>query len=226
LAKGSSLPLPFSLGDALAEKAKALAKGSSLLLAGTGGVLVKELVVVHVVGVLIIVDVDDILNVFDGLIVGIKNCRFFPRGRPKSHVGLVGQCFFPRGRLVAMSLVGHKNCINGVLLKQRLALVCPQYFDYPLPNPVGAVRASASPMERGSPAWPRRQQSGSLLVFAVATVEPVFIAKGTANVGRGVVVVYIVVNHPVGGVWGSVRPFELQPPGRIEEGGQGQMSRR
>jgi len=42
-AKGSCLPLPFSLGDTLAEEAKALAEGSSLLLAGTGGVLVKEL---------------------------------------------------------------------------------------------------------------------------------------------------------------------------------------
>ena len=46
MAKSSSLPLPFSLGDALAEEAKALAKGSSLLLAGTGGVLVEELLVV------------------------------------------------------------------------------------------------------------------------------------------------------------------------------------
>ena len=43
LAKGSSLPLPFSLSNALAEEAKALAEGSSLLLAGTGGMLVKEL---------------------------------------------------------------------------------------------------------------------------------------------------------------------------------------
>jgi len=46
LAKGSSLPLPFSLVDALAEEAKALAEGSSLLLAGTGGVLIKELLAV------------------------------------------------------------------------------------------------------------------------------------------------------------------------------------
>ena len=43
MAKGSSLPLPFSLGDALAEEAKALAKGSSLLLAGTGDLLDEEL---------------------------------------------------------------------------------------------------------------------------------------------------------------------------------------
>ena len=41
--KGSSLPLPFSFVDALAEEGKALAEGSSLLLAGTGGVLVEEL---------------------------------------------------------------------------------------------------------------------------------------------------------------------------------------
>ena len=46
MAKGSSLPLPFSLVDALAEEAKALAEGSSLLLAGTGGVLIEELLAV------------------------------------------------------------------------------------------------------------------------------------------------------------------------------------
>ncbi len=34
---------PLSLGDALAEEAKALAKDSSLLLAGTGGLLDEEL---------------------------------------------------------------------------------------------------------------------------------------------------------------------------------------
>ena len=42
---GSKFGRLLSLGDALAEEAKAkeLAKGSSLLLAGTGGVLVEEL---------------------------------------------------------------------------------------------------------------------------------------------------------------------------------------
>ncbi len=43
LAKGSSLPLPFSLGDALAEEGKALAESISLLLASAGGMLVEEL---------------------------------------------------------------------------------------------------------------------------------------------------------------------------------------
>jgi len=38
----NSFLLPFSLGDTLAEEAKALAKGSSLLLAGTGGLLVGQ----------------------------------------------------------------------------------------------------------------------------------------------------------------------------------------
>jgi hypothetical protein len=46
LAKGRSLPLPFSLGDALTEEAKALAEGNSLLLAGAGGMLVDELLAV------------------------------------------------------------------------------------------------------------------------------------------------------------------------------------
>ncbi len=40
---GSKFSQPLSLGDALAEEAKALAKGSSLPLAGTSGLLVKEL---------------------------------------------------------------------------------------------------------------------------------------------------------------------------------------
>ena len=37
-----SLQLPFSLGNDLAVEAKALAKGCSLLLAGTGGLLVGQ----------------------------------------------------------------------------------------------------------------------------------------------------------------------------------------
>ncbi len=40
---GSKFGRPLSFGDALAEEAKALVEGSSLLLAGTGGVLVEEL---------------------------------------------------------------------------------------------------------------------------------------------------------------------------------------
>jgi hypothetical protein len=42
----------------------------------------------------------------------------------------------------------------------------------------------------------------------------------------GGVVAFVVVEQPLGGAWGRLRPFELQPPGRIGEGGQGQMSRR
>ena len=40
---GSKFGRPLSLGNALAEEAKVLAKGSSLPLAGTSGLLVKEL---------------------------------------------------------------------------------------------------------------------------------------------------------------------------------------
>jgi hypothetical protein len=39
----------------------------------------------------------------------------------------------------------------------------------------------------------------------------------------GGVVAFVVVEQPLGGAWG-LRPFELQPPGRIGEGGRGQMS--
>ena len=94
LEKGSSLPLPFSLGDALSEEAKALAKGSSLLLVGTGGLLTEEL-------------------------------------------------------LAAGSL--HVAGASGLLLEYSLIIVLPQCVHGPLPNPVGAVRTSTSPMKSPPP---------------------------------------------------------------------------
>jgi hypothetical protein len=39
-------------------------------------------------------------------------------------------------------------------------------------------------------------------------------------------VVLIAVKHPVGGAWGRLQPFVLQPLGSNREGGQEQLSRR
>ena len=114
---------------------------------------------------------------------------------------------------------------SGLLDEECLLLVPPQIVDGRLPFPVGAFRASASPKKNGPPKWLRRQQSGSLLVFADGSLMPVFITKRSTNVGWGVVA-FVAVEQPFGGAWGRLRPFKLQPPGRIGEVGRGQMSRR
>jgi len=116
---------------------------------------------------------------------------------------------------------------SGLFLDEAMVLVRPQFVDAPLPILVRAVRASISPKKNGPPDWPRRQQSGSLLVFADGSLLPIFDAKrATKGVQGGRVVAFVVVEQPLGGAWGRLQPFELQPPGRIGEGGQGQMSRR
>jgi len=109
--------------------------------------------------------------------------------------------------------------------EEYLILVRPQIVDGGLPIPVCVIRTSASPMKNGSPALLQRQQSGSLLVFADGSLKPFFEGSRSTNVGRGVVA-SVVVEQPLGRAWGRLRPFELQPPGRIGEGGRGQMSRR
>jgi hypothetical protein len=113
---------------------------------------------------------------------------------------------------------------SGLLDEECLILVRPQIVNGCLTIPVGTVRASASPMKNGPPPWPRRRQSGSLLVFTDGSLMPFFMAKWSTNVGWGVAVL-VVVKQPLGGAWGRLRPFKLQPPGRIREVGRGQMSR-
>ena len=115
--------------------------------------------------------------------------------------------------------------VSGLLNKECLVLVRPQIVDGRLPIPVGAFHLSASPMNNGPSKWPRRQQSGSLLVFTDGLLMPFFIAKWSTNIGRGVVA-FVVVEQPLGGTWGRLLPFQLQPPGRIGEVGRGQRSRR
>ena len=74
---------------------------------------------------------------------------------------------------------------SGLLDKECLVLIPPQIVDGRLPFPVGAFRASASPKMNGPPKWLRRQQSGSLLVFADGSLMPFFVMKRLTNVGRG-----------------------------------------
>ncbi len=123
--------------------------------------------------------------------------------------------------------------VGGTLVKKALAgcrleavvLVLPQFIDRPLPILVGAFCMGASPKKNGPLRQFWRQQAGSLLVFAKCLLEPFLIAKRTTNIGRGIEFLKI-VEHPVGGTWGRLRPLVLQPPGWIREGGCGKMSRR
>jgi len=120
----------------------------------------------------------------------------------------------------SLFLVGASSLID----EECLVLVRPQIVDGRLPIPVGAVCASASPMKNGPPMLHRRQQSGSLLVFADGLLMPFFVMKRSTNIGRGVVA-FVLVKQLRGGAWGRLRPFKLQPPGRIGEVA-GQRSRR
>ncbi len=117
------------------------------------------------------------------------------------------------GALVKKTL----SCASGLLAGMSGVLVRPQIVDGRLPIPVCAVRASASLVKKGAPVgllwW---QQSGSLLVFADGSLKPFFVGRRSTNVCRGVVA-SVVVEQPLGGAWGRLRTFELQPPGRIGE---------
>jgi len=97
---------------------------------------------------------------------------------------------------------------SGLLNEECLILVRPQIVDGRLPIHVGAVRASVSPMKNGPSGCPRRQQSGSLLVFANGSLMPAFfVVKRSTNVGRGVVA-FVVVEHPLRGAWGCSDPCD------------------
>ncbi len=117
-----------------------------------------------------------------------------------------------------------KKALAGCRL-EAVALVLPQFINRPLSILVGAFCAGASPKKDGPPGRFWRQQAGGLLVFAKCSLDPFLVAKGMTNIGRGIEFL-IIVKHPVGGAWGRLRPLVLQPPGRIGEGGCGQMSRR
>ena len=74
---------------------------------------------------------------------------------------------------------------GSLFLDKAMVLIRPQFVDGPLPILVRAVRASISPKKNGPPDWPRRQQSGSLLVFADGSLMPSFVTKWSTNVGGG-----------------------------------------
>jgi hypothetical protein len=124
---------------------------------------------------------------------------------------------FESSLLVNMALMGRHL--------EAVALNLPQGVDRLLPILVGAFCAGASPKKDGPPRQFWRQQASSLLVFAKCALELFLIAKGTTNIGWGIEFLKI-VEHPVGGTWGRMRPLLLQPHQRIGEGGRGQMSRR
>ena len=101
---------------------------------------------------------------------------------------------------------------SGLLNEECLVLIRPQIVNGRLPIHEGAVRASASLMKNGPSGCPRRQQSGSLLVFANGSLMPAFfIVKRPTNIGRGVVV-FVIIKQPLRGAWGRLRRFKLQPP--------------
>ncbi len=117
-----------------------------------------------------------------------------------------------------------KKALAGCRL-EAVVLMLPQFVDHPFLILVGALRAGVSPKKNGLPGQFWRQQAGGLLVFAKCLLEPFLVAKGTTNISWGIEFL-IIVEHPVEGAWGKLRPLVLQPPGRIEKGGCGQMSRR
>ncbi len=297
---GSKFGRLLSLGDALAEEAKAkeLAKGSSLLLAGTGGVLVEELLAAGSLVPLVCL-IGNGLCLCGGrlstllhrlqctraaflLVLHAGKCNLTlqsPRGlasepgkdasatEPQeddsgsrrlpclSDPSAMSRLFvkevlvacslplmsFEGGALLKKTLSCASGllaggllllaCTNSVLVEEPLAvgslflasassllneeclvLVRPQIVNGRLPIHVGAVRASASPMKNGPSGYPRRQQSGSLLVFVLGLLMPAFfIAKRSTNIGRGVVA-FLVVEQPLRGAWGRLRPFKLQAP--------------
>jgi hypothetical protein len=144
-----------------------------------------------------------------------------------------GNSFIKKALSRASSLLagGLLAFVGGTLVKKVLAgcrleavaLVLPQFVDRPFPILVSAFRAGASPKKNGPPGQFWRQQASGLLVFAKCLLEPFLVAKGTTIIGQGIEFL-IIVDHPVGGAWGRLRPLVLQPPGRVGEGGCGQMS--
>ncbi len=143
-------------------------------------------------------------------------------------LAFVGSTFVKKALSSASSLLAGSLLafVGGTLVKKALvgcrleavALVLSQFVDRPLPVLVGAFHAGASPKKNGPPRQFWRQQAGGLLVFAKCSLEPFLVVKGTTNIGRGIDFLKI-VEYPIGGAWGRLRPLVLQPHRRIGEGG-------
>ena len=183
-----------------------LASASSSLLAGTSGLRVEELLAAGIL-----------------LLSSASSCLLLASASSSLLAGTSGLLV---EELCAASILLLASA-GGLFLDEAMVFIRPHVVDGPLPILVRVLRASVTPMKNGPPAWPWQQQSGSLLVFADGALMPIIDAKGpTEGVQGGGLVAFVVVEQPLGGAWGRLRPFELQPPGRIGEGGRGQMGRR
>ncbi len=207
---------PLCLGSACIQKALAtslLVKKPLMMggfLAFVGGSLVEELLTTG--GLLAFVG----STLVEELLAMIGLLAFVGGTLIKEALAMSYLLLFASSLLINMALAGRR-------LEAR-ALILPQFVDCPLPIPVGAFRRGASPKKNRPPGQFWRQQAGGLLVFAKCSLEPILVANGTTNIGRGIEFLKN-IKHPAGGAWGRLQPLVLQPPGRIKEGGRGQMSR-
>jgi hypothetical protein len=135
----------------------------------------------------------------------------------KEALAMSGLLLFASSLLVDKALAGRHL--------EAVALVLPQFIDCPLPILESTFCAGTSPKKNGPPGQFWRQQAGGLLVFVKCFLEPFLVANGMTNIGWGNEFL-IIIKQTVRGKWGRLQPFVLQPPGRIGEGGRGQMSRR
>ena len=190
-----------------------LVSASSSLLASTSGVLVEKLLAA---GILLLASASSSL-----LLASASSSLLLASASSSLLAGMSGLRVEELLAAGILLLAG----ASGLLNEECLVLVLPQIVDGRLPIPVGTFRASASPKKNGPPRLRRRQQSSSLLVFADGLLKPSFDTKRSTNVGGGVVAA-VVFDQPLRGAWGRLLPFKLQPPGRIREGGRGQMGRR
>jgi hypothetical protein len=101
-----------------------------------------------------------------------------------------GLLLFASSLIINKALAGHRL--------EAVALMLPQFLDYPLPILEGAFCVGASPKKNGPPRQFRRQQDGGLLVFTKCSLEPFLVANGMPNIGRGVEFL-IIIKHPVEG---------------------------
>ncbi len=153
----------------------------------------------------------------------------------KKLLAMIGLLVFVGGTLVKEALV--MSCLllfaSSLLISMALAgrcpleavvLVLPQGIDHALPILEDTFCKGASPKKNWPPGQFWRLQAGSLLVLPKCSLKPILVVKGTTNIGWQIEFLKN-IKHPVRGAWGRLQPLVLQPPRRIGEGGQGQMSR-
>jgi hypothetical protein len=167
LATGSLLLASASSSLLLASASSSLllASASSSLLAVTSGLLVDELLAV---GSLLLASASSSLLPASASILLVD--ELLATGHlAGTSVLLVDELCAASSLLLASA--------GGLFLDEAMVFVRPHVVDGPLPILVRALRASVIPMKNGPPAWPRRQQSVSLLVFADGSLMPIFDTK-------------------------------------------------